>query len=179
MNEIDNVVINKDTILSIANEKRKFNDKKFENIYNDLCKILNEFVFDNKIENITSKNLISEWEKYKEKRALEYVTKNHKKLLNDIQEVINISNLKDLKFEKFENKIDFKFTNSEFKFLKYIEYEKEDYHLIPKHLHEFIYFLNCNIANYKKEIYTDKYIKIINEIFNINSTINPDPLYQI
>lgn len=176
VNEIDNVIIPKQTILDIANEKKEFKNERFQIIYNDLCSLLKDFVDTEKIESIKSKDLVTQWEVYKEKRALEFVTNKHKKFLDDIQYIVDNSNLKDLKDNLFSPKVAIEFSRD----LDYINYPNEnDYHLMPKDIHEFIYFLNCSIAVYKKEKYSDDVIKLCREIFDINSKENPDPIYQI
>jgi len=90
--------------------------------------------------------------------------------------------LKNLDFDYLKeynilNKIEFKFLLE--KKFKYIEYlNKEDLHLMPKQLHEFIYFLNCNIANYNNTVFSDKDIKLCRKIFDIEAKDNFDPIYQ-
>lgn len=181
MDEIDEVIISKNTLTAIANEKRKFENKFFEKIYLDFCRLLLDFIQIEKIDNIKSKDMVTKWELFKEKKAIEYVDKNHKELLSQIKCIINSSNLKDINFDYFKennlNKIEFKFLKQ--KKFKFIEYSnKDDLHLMPKQLHEFIYFLNCNIANYNKIEYSDELIKLCRKIFDIEAKDNLDPIYQ-
>lgn len=182
MDEIDEVIISKNTLVAIANEKKKFENSFFEKIYLDFCNLLLEFIQIEKIENIKTKDLVNKWEFFKTKKAIDYVIKNHKDLLSQINFIINSSNLKDIKFDYLKenhisNKIEFKFINkNKFKFIEYSN--KEDLHLMPKQLHEFIYFLNCNIANYNNTEYSDKQIKLCRKIFDIEAKDNFDPIYQ-
>jgi len=179
---IDKIMIPKSTILGFTIQTKQFKNEYFQRIFDDLSLILKDFVEYEKIETISSKNLVTKWEEYKEKRSLEYLEKNHKDLLDQIQNIINKTNFIDLKLDLsniiFDDKIH-GFDKSNSSDLKYIEYSTNDYHLLPYNLHEFIYLLNCKIATHKKETYTDKYINLCKDIFNIESLDNPDPIYQI
>lgn len=183
MDEIDEIIIPKSTLIAIANEQKKFENKLFQKIYLDNCNLLLEFIEIEKIENIKTKTLINKWELFKEQKAIKYVFENHKNLIDQVNFIINSSNLKNLNFDYFKennqilNKIELKFLNQEK--LKLIEYtRKDDWHLIPIQLHEFIYFLNCNIANLKNISYSDEQIKLCRKIFDIEAKDNLDPIYQ-
>jgi len=183
MDEIDEIIIPKSTLIAIAHEKKKIENDFFQKIYFDNCNLLLEFIENEKIENIKTKTLIDKWEKFKEQKAIKYIFENHKNLIDQINFIINSSNLKKLNFDYFKkdnqhlNKIELKFLNQTE--IKLIEYTcKDDWHLIPIHLHEFIYFLNCNIANLKNISYSDEQIKLCRKIFDIDAKDNLDPIYQ-